>query len=249
MVRSLVLFGALVFGASAAWVTPTQAQQPDAKAAAKPAAPAAAGPLKTQKDKVSYSIGLDIGKNFKNQGIDVDPNLLARGIRDVLAGNKVLLTEDEVHTVMMEFQTAMREQHAKKQQVSADKNLKDGAAFLETNKSKDGVKTTASGLQYKVLKEGTGKAPTLESTVTAHYRGTLLDGTEFDSSYKRGQPASFPVSGVIPGWTEVLQLMKVGGKVTVWIPASLGYGERGAGNVIGPNAMLTFDIELLDVTQ
>lgn len=246
MVRSLLLYSAPVLAAALLFHGTVFAQQPAAKPAPK-AAPA--GPLKTQKDKVSYSIGLDIGKNFKNQGIDVDPAVLARGMRDAMAGNKPLLTEDEVQQVMIEFQMAMREQHLQKQQALAEKNAKEGAAFLATNKGKEGVKTTASGLEYKVIQEGTGKIPAPEDTVTAHYRGTLLDGTEFDSSYKRGQPASFPVSGVIPGWTEVLQLMKVGAKYIVWIPSHLGYGERGAGNVIGPNALLIFEIELLDVQK
>lgn len=246
MVRSLLLYSAPVLTAALLFHGAVFAQQPAAKPAPK-ATPA--GPLKTQKDKVSYSIGLDIGKNFKNQGIDVDPTVLARGMRDAMAGNKPLLTEDEVQQVMIEFQMTMREQHLKKQQALAEKNAKEGAAFLATNKGKEGVKTTASGLEYKVIQEGTGKTPAPEDTVTAHYRGTLLDGTEFDSSYKRGQPASFPVSGVIPGWTEVLQLMKVGAKYIVWIPSHLGYGERGAGNVIGPNALLIFEIELLDVQK
>lgn len=245
MVRSFPLYIALVLAAALMPPALASAQQSDAK----PAPKAATGPLKTQKDKVSYSIGLDIGKNFKNQGIDVDPAMLARGMRDAMAGNKPLLTEEESHQVMTDFQMAMKEEHLKKQQAAGAENAKAAAAFLAANKKKPGVKTTASGLEYKVIKEGTGKTPTLEDTVTAHYRGTLLDGTEFDSSYKRGEPASFPVSGVIPGWTEVLQLMKVGSKYEVWIPANLAYGERGAGNVIGPNAMLTFEIELLDVKK
>lgn len=248
MFRTTILSAALMLSAALAF-----AQQP--APAAKPAKPpmpgpsTPVGPLKNQKDKVSYSIGLDIGRNFKNQGIDVDPNLLARGMRDALAGSKPLLSDEEIHQVMTDFQMAMREQQVKKQQAVGDKNAKDGAAFLASNKGKDGVKTTASGLEYKVIKEGTGKVPTTADTVKAHYRGTLLDGTEFDSSYKRGEPAEFPVSGVIAGWTEVLQLMHVGSKYQVWIPSSLAYGERGAGQVIGPNAMLTFEIELLDVQK
>ena len=255
MSRSLLLFVAVLCAATLLPLAPAIAQQPaqppadtaTKKAAAAPKA--AAGPLKSQKDKVSYSIGLDIGKNFKNQGIEVDTQLLARGMKDALAGGKTLLTEEEVRQVMTQFQGEMRAAHAKRQQAVGDKNAKDGAAFLEQNKTKEGVKTTASGLQYKVVKEGTGATPTPEDTVTAHYRGTLLDGSEFDSSYKRGEPANFPVSGVIPGWTEVLQLMKVGGKVIAWIPGNLAYGDRGAGNSIGPNATLTFEIELIDIKK
>lgn len=245
MSRSLPLAIALVF---AALCIPCAAlaQQADSKPAPK-AAPA--GPLKNQKDKVSYSIGMDIGRNFKKQGIDVDPQVLARGLRDVLSGAKPLLNDEEIQQVMTEFQLEMRAQQTKRQQATGEKNLKEGTAFLAQNKSKEGVKTTATGLEYKVIKEGTGKVPTPEDTVTAHYRGTLIDGTEFDSSYKRGEPASFPVSGVIPGWTEVLLMMKAGSKYQVWIPANLAYGERGAGNTIGPNATLTFEIELIDVQK
>jgi FKBP-type peptidyl-prolyl cis-trans isomerase FklB len=254
MFRSLPLFVAVLCAATMLPPAPAIAQQlaqPPADAAAKKPAAAskAAGALKSQKDKVSYSIGLDIGRNFKNQGIEVDTQLLARGMKDALAGSKTLLTEEEVKEVMTQFQMEMRAAHAKRQQGVAEKNTKEGAAFLEQNKTKEGVQITASGLQYKALKEGTGATPTPGDTVTAHYRGTLLDGSEFDSSYKRGEPANFPVSGVIPGWTEVLQLMKVGSKVMVWIPGNLAYGERGAGNNIGPNAMLTFEIELIDVKK
>lgn len=252
MVRSFLLFVALVFAATLLPAAPALAQQPADKPNDKPAAkaaPKAAGPLKTQKDKVSYSIGLDIGRNLKRQGIDVDTQMLARGLRDAVSGGKTLLTDEEMHEVMTQWQAEMRAAHTKQQEAVGAKNAKEGAAFLAQNKTKEGVKTTASGLEYKVVKEGTGATPTAQDTVTAHYRGTLLDGTEFDSSYKRGEPASFPVSGVIPGWTEMLQLMKVGSKVIVWIPSNLGYGERGAGATIGPNAMLTFEIELLDVKK
>jgi FKBP-type peptidyl-prolyl cis-trans isomerase FklB len=162
--------------------------------------------LKNQKEKMSYIIGMDIGTNLKKQSIDIDPAFLARGIKDALAGGKPMLTEQEIQETMAVFQ---KEMMAKQQEV-ATKNKKEGEAFLVENKKKGGVKTLPSGLQYKVVKEGTGKKPKLTDTVTANYRGTLIDGTEFDSSYKRGQPASFPVSGVIPGWTEALQLMGEG---------------------------------------
>jgi FKBP-type peptidyl-prolyl cis-trans isomerase FklB len=203
--------------------------------------------LKTDKDKVSYSIGLDIGTNFKRQSVDLDAKALAAGIADGLSGGKPLLAEDEVRKVLAEFRQQMG---AKAQQVAqqlAEKNQKAGEAFLAENKKKKGVITLPSGLQYRVITAGTGKIPKATDTVTTHYRGTLIDGTEFDSSYKRGEPASFPVNGVIKGWTEALQLMKVGSKWQLFIPSNLAYGPQGAGQVIGPNATLIFEIELLAI--
>lgn len=203
--------------------------------------------LKSQKDKVSYSIGLDIGKNFKSQSIEIDPNLLARGIQDATSGAKPLMTEEEVRTVMTAFQQEMQTKIAAQGKELGDKNLKNGTAFLEENKKKKGVVTLPSGLQYKVITAGTGKKPKATDTVSVQYRGTLIDGTEFDSSYKRGQPATFPVKGVIPGWTEALQLMPVGSKWQLVIPPTLAYGPAGAGQMIGPNATLVFEVELLSV--
>jgi FKBP-type peptidyl-prolyl cis-trans isomerase FklB len=201
--------------------------------------------LKNQKEKVSYIIGMDIGNNLKRQSIDIEPAALARGIKDALAGGKPLLDEQEIQETMALFQKDMK---AKQQEV-ANKNKKEGEAFLAENKKKEGVKTLPSGLQYKVIREGTGKKPKLADAVTAHYRGTLIDGTEFDSSYKRGQPASFAVSGVIPGWTEALQLMGEGAKWQLFVPSNLAYGERGAGAVIGPGATLIFEVELISVQE
>jgi FKBP-type peptidyl-prolyl cis-trans isomerase FklB len=201
--------------------------------------------LKNQKEKMSYIIGMDIGNNLKKQSIDIEPAALTRGIKDALAGGKPLLTEQEIQETMGVFQKDM----LAKQQAMANKNKKEGEAFLDSNKKKEGIKTLPSGLQYKVIKEGTGKKPKLADAVTAHYRGTLIDGTEFDSSYKRGQPANFQVSGVIPGWTEALQLMGEGAKWQLFIPSNLAYGERGAGAVIGPNATLVFEIELISVQE
>lgn len=202
--------------------------------------------LKNQKDKISYIIGMDIGTNLKKQSIDIDSNILAKGVKDALAGTKPLLTEQEIQETMMAFQKDMMA----KQEEIGKKNKKEGEAFLAENKKKEGVKTLPSGLQYKVIKAGTGKKPKLSDTVTAHYRGTLIDGTEFDSSYKRGQPATFPVSGgMIPGWTEALQLMEEGAKWQLFIPSNLAYGERGAGGVIGPNATLIFEVELISVQE
>jgi FKBP-type peptidyl-prolyl cis-trans isomerase FklB len=201
--------------------------------------------LKNQKEKMSYIIGMDIGNNLKKQSIDIEPAALTRGIKDALAGGKPLLTEQEIQETMGVFQKDM----LAKQQAMANKNKKEREAFLDSNKKKEGIKTLPSGLQYKVIKEGTGKKPKLADAVTAHYRGTLIDGTEFDSSYKRGQPANFQVSGVIPGWTEALQLMGEGAKWQLFIPSNLAYGERGAGAVIGPNATLVFEIELISVQE
>jgi FKBP-type peptidyl-prolyl cis-trans isomerase FklB len=203
--------------------------------------------LKTDKDKVSYSIGLDIGTNFKRQSVDLDQKALAAGIADGLSGGKPLLTEDEVRKVLAQFQQQMAAKAQQLAQQLADKNQKEGEVFLAEIKKKKGVITLPSGLQYQVIKAGTGKIPKATDTVTTHYRGTLIDGTEFDSSYKRGEPASFPVNGVIKGWTEALQLMKVGSKWQLFIPSNLAYGPQGAGQVIGPNATLIFEIELLAI--
>src|SRR5213076_413663 len=197
--------------------------------------------LKDQKDKVSYSIGMNIGFNLSKQKVDINPDILAAGIKDAIAG-KPQLTTDQVKEIMAQFEKDMEA----KQKQMGEKNKTDGTKFLEDNKKKPGVKTTASGLQYKVEKEGTGPQPKATDMVTVNYRGTLIDGTEFDSSYKRGQPATFPVNGVIKGWTEALQLMKVGSKYQLWIPSNLAYGERSVSPEIGPNATLIFEVELLD---
>lgn len=198
--------------------------------------------FKDLKEKVSYSIGLNIGFNFRKQNVDLSPDVLAQGIKDALAG-KPALTEEQVKETMMEFEKSLQE----KQKAAGDKNKAEGEKFLADNKSKSGVKTTASGLQYIVEKEGSGTPPAAADTVTVNYRGTLIDGTEFDSSYKRGEPATFPVSGVIKGWTEALQLMKKGAKYKLFIPSSLAYGDRGAPPDISPNSTLIFEVELLDV--
>jgi FKBP-type peptidyl-prolyl cis-trans isomerase FklB len=199
--------------------------------------------LKDPKDKASYSIGLNIGSNLKRQNVDLNPEALMAGMQDAMSGKKPLLNDQEVREAMMNLEKDMQQ----KQAAAAQKNAADGEKFLAENKTKPGVKTTASGLQYKLEKEGKGAQPKANDTVTVNYRGTLINGTEFDSSYKRGQPATFPVSGVIRGWTEALQLMKVGSKYQLFIPANLAYGERGAGRDIGPNSTLIFDVELLDV--
>jgi FKBP-type peptidyl-prolyl cis-trans isomerase FklB len=225
---------------------PPQAPKPSPAAAA-PDQPI--GPLKTQKDKVSYSIGLDIGTTLKRQLIDVDPALLQNGLTDGLNGKKPLMTDEQVKETMATFQKEMMAKQTAAKKEQGEKNETQGKKFLEENKKKEGWKTTASGLQYKVLKEGKGAAPKETDTVKVNYRGTTIDGTEFDSSYKRGQPATFPVNRVIKGWTEALQLMKPGAKYQLAIPSDLAYGERGAGSDIGPNSTLLFDVELLETVQ
>jgi len=203
--------------------------------------------LKTDKEKISYSIGMDIGGNLKRGSVEVDPDLLAKGLKDSYGGGKTILSEDEARNTITDFQKTLMAKQAETMQKLSEKNKADGEKFLAENAKKEGVKTLPSGLQYKEIAPGTGKSPKTTDTVTTHYKGTLIDGTEFDSSYKRGQPATFQVSGVIPGWTEALQLMKEGAKWQLFVPSNLAYGERGAGREIGPNATLIFEVELISV--
>jgi FKBP-type peptidyl-prolyl cis-trans isomerase FklB len=203
--------------------------------------------LKDERDKVSYSIGLDIGNTFKNQKMDINTDVLLMGLRDAQSGAKPLLTDDQVKETMNNYAKSMREKQATEMKEAGKKNQEIGDKFLAENKKKEGVKTTQSGLQYRVLQEGKGDHPTLQDTVEVHYRGTLIDGKEFDSSYERGQPATFPLAGVIPGWTEALQLMRPGAKFQLAIPPHLAYGDRGAGADIGPGSTLLFDVELLSI--
>jgi FKBP-type peptidyl-prolyl cis-trans isomerase FklB len=203
--------------------------------------------LKTQKDKASYAVGLGLGKSLERDGVDVDPAIVSRGLRDALAGGKTLLTDDEVKTTMTAVQADVRKRQEAKLQVAGETNKQEGEAFLAANKTQEGVVALPSGLQYKVLKEGSGPKPTATDSVICNYRGTLLNNTEFDSSYKRGQPITLPVNGVIKGWTEALQLMPVGSKWQLFVPSELAYGARGAGGAIGPNATLVFEIELLSI--
>jgi FKBP-type peptidyl-prolyl cis-trans isomerase FklB len=234
LVMSLVLMSVLAVGQDA-----PKAETP------KSDAPGGLGDLKS---KASYGLGLSLGKNLKTQAVDVDPELLARGIRDGLSGAKPLLTDEQIQAAMQEFQQQLTTKRMEASKAAAGKNQKDGQAFLAANKAKPGVVALPSGLQYKVLKEGTGKTPKATDTVSTNYEGTLLDGTVFDSSYKRGQPASFPVNGVIAGWTEALQKMKVGSKWQLFIPSELAYGATPPqGSPIGPNSVLVFQIELLGV--
>ena len=205
--------------------------------------------LKSPEEKASYAIGLNMGKNLKKEAktAGLEPALVLQGIKDGLAGATPAMTEDEMKEAFTAFRTSMMTRKAEQMKNATEKSLKEGEAFLAANGKKEGVVTLPSGLQYKVIKEGTGATPKATDTVTTHYRGTLLDGTEFDSSYKGGEPATFEVTGVIPAWTEALQKMKVGAKWQLFVPAKLGYGERGAGNDIGPNATLIFEVELLGI--
>lgn len=204
-------------------------------------------PVQTEQQKISYSLGYSIGRDFRQKELDIDADVLLRGMKDALGDRTTALSEDEMRQAMMDLQKKMMAQQQQKVQQLADKNEQEGKAFLAENRQKEGVKTTMSGLQYKVIQKGTGKKPGKDDKVTVHYRGRLLDGTEFDSSYKRNNPATFPVGGVIPGWTEALQLMKEGAKWQLFIPAKLAYGEKGAGPMIGPNSTLIFDVELISV--
>jgi len=215
-------------------------------AAAKSAATTA---LKTPKDKFSYALGMNLGASLHKQSVDVDPNIVAQGLRAALAGGKTLLTQEEAQAALTEVQNELRKKQQEKMQVAGEANKKEGEAYLASNKAKEGVVTLPSGLEYKILKEGNGPKPTASDSVVCNYRGTLISGTEFDSSYKRGQPATFPVNGVIKGWTEALQLMPVGSKWQLFVPSALAYAERGAGGDIGPNATLIFEVELLSIQE
>lgn len=203
--------------------------------------------LNTQRDKASYAIGLSVGKSLHRDSVDVDPHIVLQGLEDALAGNKFLLSDDEVKATMATLQEDIRKKQEEKRLALIETNKKDGEAFLASNGTKEGVVTLQSGLQYKVLTQGTGPKPAATDSVVCNYRGTLLDGTEFDSSYKRGQPATFAVSQVIKGWTEALQLMPAGSKWQLFIPSDLAYGERGQGPTIGPNTTLVFEVELLSI--
>ncbi len=199
--------------------------------------------LTSQQQRLGYTIGLQIGQSLKGDGLEVDVDAMALGVKDFLAGREPRLSEEDRRATLQ----ALAEEQQRRRASSAEENAAAGARFLAENKAKDGVVTLASGLQYKVIKAGTGKQPTASDTVLAHYRGTLIDGTEFDSSFRRGQPATFPVNGVIRGWQEALPLMKEGARWEVYIPAELAYGPRGAGESIGPNQTLIFEIELIKV--
>ena len=250
----LLLGGAWAQQSSTSTNKPATAAKPAASTTTKPrtaTAPASSQPLvlKTDKEKLSYAIGMNIGASMKKDTLDIDPTILARGIKDALTGAKTSLTEEEARTIVNAFRTEMMKKQQAEAQKAGDANKQAGEKFLAENKTKDGVVTLPSGLQYKVIKQGDGPKPTASDTVVTNYRGTLIDGKEFDSSYKRGQPATFPVGQVIKGWTEALQLMPVGSKWQLFIPANLAYGDKSPGGDIGPNSTLIFDIELLSIEQ
>ena len=209
----------------------------------------AAGPqeLPGEKERLGYSFGMDIGSALRRQSIELDVDALNRGLKDAYIGGKTLLTEEESRREIEKYQQRLMEQQAEAMRQLSEKNKAEGEKFLAENGKKEGVTALPSGLQYKVITPGSGKSPKLSDSVTTHYKGTLIDGTEFDSSYKRGEPATFPVSGVIAGWTEALQLMKEGAKWQIFLPPALAYGDRGAGRDIGPNATLIFEVELISV--
>jgi len=202
--------------------------------------------LKSKKDSASYALGSNIGSSLQQQGADIDVDLLAAGMKDAMAGESKL-TQEQIQQVLMAFQEDNMKRQAEMRAESGKEALKKSEAFMEANKGKEGVMTTPSGLQYKVIKEGSGRKPTASDQVTVHYTGTLIDGTKFDSSVDRGEPATFGLGQVIPGWTEGLQLMSVGSKYMLYLPPHLGYGENGAGGMIGPNEALIFEVELLEI--
>lgn len=203
--------------------------------------------FKSEQEKIGYAIGMNIGTNMLQQKVDIDADQLAAGLKAVLKGEKTVLTQEEMGQILTVYQQEMQMKQMAEMAAEAAENEKTTLEYLEKNGKKDGVITLESGLQYKVLNAGDGAIPKVDSKVQVHYRGTLLDGTEFDSSYKRGEPASFPVNGVIPGWTEALQLMKEGAKWQLVIPSQLAYAERGAPPTIPPNATLIFEVELLKI--
>jgi FKBP-type peptidyl-prolyl cis-trans isomerase FklB len=226
--------------------TPPPAKAPATTPAAKPAAPPAPA-FKTQKEKMSYAIGMEMGKGVKAQGIDVDPTILMAGLKDAMSGAKPQMSEDELRQVITALQQEMRQKQMQVQEAAAAENKTKGDAFLAANAKKDGVVALPDGLQYKILTAGSGAKPVETDTVLCNYKGTFVDGTEFDSSERAGKPVPFEVKNVIPGFKEVLQLMPVGSKWQVVVPSNLAYGDRGAGNVIGPNSTLVFEIELVSI--
>jgi FKBP-type peptidyl-prolyl cis-trans isomerase len=263
VVRTMLAAGVVLLGNAVAQTSAAPSQTPPAK---KPAAPAAkktpstakktgtatkgeaVTALTTSKQKASYAIGMNWGTGLHRQAIDVDSVALIQGMKDALAGGKTLLTEDEARAALMQLQKEMQEKQQAKAAQEGEANKKEGDAFLAANKTKEGVVTLPSGLQYRILTPGTGPKPTATDSVVCNYKGTLINGTEFDSSYKRGEPATFPVTGVIKGWTEALQLMPVGSKWQLFIPPDLAYGPRGTpGGPIGPNATLIFEVELISI--
>ncbi|HEX4605684.1 MAG TPA: FKBP-type peptidyl-prolyl cis-trans isomerase [Candidatus Angelobacter sp.] len=264
VLQTFLAAGSILMGNALAQTSPATTPTPPAKKTATPAAktkssagtktgaavakPGSVTALTTQKQKASYAIGMNWGTGLHKQGIDVDSAALIQGMQDALGGGKTLLTEEEARAALMQLQSEMQAKQQEKAKVEGEAGKKEGDAFLAANKGKEGVVTLPSGLQYKILTPGTGAKPTADDSVVCNYKGTLINGTEFDSSYKRGEPATFPVGGVIKGWTEALQLMPVGSKWQLFIPSDLAYGARGTpGGPIGPNSTLIFEVELLSI--
>lgn len=203
--------------------------------------------LKTERDKVNYAIGVNIVGNIRQQGVAIDLDLVMQGMKDAYSGGKLLLPDEEVRKGIDQYQTAVRQKRSQLMTKAAADSRKEGEAFLAANGKKEGVVTLPSGLQYKIIKTGDGKKPTDDDTVACHYRGSFINGKEFDSSYRTGKPAAFKVSGVIPGWREALKLMPVGSTWRLFVPSGLAYGERGKSGSIGPNVTLVFEVELLAI--
>lgn len=249
---TILALGLCACGAYAQQAPAKPASTPEKAPAAGAQAPATKAPasnseLKTDKDKTSYAIGMEMGKSVQGQGLDVDTELLVRGLKDALGNKQSLMTDDELRGVMTKLQNDVKQKQMAAQTAAAAENKAKGEAFLAENAKKAGVVVLPDGLQYKIMTPGTGKKPAETDTVLCNYKGTFIDGTEFDGSEKAGKPVPFPVKGVIPGFKEVLQLMPVGSKWQVFIPSSLAYGERGAGNVIAPSSTLVFEIELVAI--
>jgi FKBP-type peptidyl-prolyl cis-trans isomerase FklB len=254
LVAGTMLLGNALAQTPAAPATPTNQTASTPKASTAKKAPVTTKPattltLKTQREKASYAVGMSYGMGLHQHGVPVDAALVARGLRDGMAGAKPLLTEDEMKAVLTQLQNDVHQQQQAKAHEAGAGNRKIGEEFLVANKSKEGVVTLPSGMQYKILTAGKGPKPTATDTVTCNYKGTLISGKEFDSSYKRGEPASFAVTGVIKGWTEALQLMPVGSKWQLFIPTDMAYGDRGAGGDIGPGETLIFEVELLSIGE
>jgi FKBP-type peptidyl-prolyl cis-trans isomerase FklB len=239
--------GTAASGATAAKPQSSTAAKKPAAAAAKPGTAAPALALKTDREKASYAIGANIGRGMKKDAVDLDPNLIARGIKDAFSGGKLLLTDEQAQAALVAFSGTMKKKQEAALASVAAVNLKDGQIFLAANKSKPGVVALPSGLQYKVITAGNGPKPTAADTILCNYKGTLINGKEFDSSARHGGPSEIPVGGVIAGWTEALQLMPVGSKWELYIPSNLAYGSTPRGPDISPNSTLIFEVELVSI--
>ena len=246
---ALLVLMAAVAGAQSGKPAAAPAQKPAAQPAPAPSGQAQAGKPESVEDRASYIIGYNLGRTLKQNDVKANTDLVLKGLNAGLTGEKGMFTDEEMQATMQALQQQVQSVQATKQKALGDKNKAEGAAFLEKNKARAGIKTTASGLQYEVLKEGTGPNPKATDTVTVNYKGTLMDGTTFDSSYDRGQPATFVLNQVIPGWTEGVQLMKVGGKSKLVCPSDIAYGDQGRPPVIKPGATLVFEVELLEIAK